>query len=108
MGTLVVVEPEIGPQFSPGFSGVGVGLQVHLFVLHSTPQPLHKDVVGVLSLSGHADFHPMFLQHLDEFRAGELGTLVGVEHLPPALTQRLLQGLDAEVRLQGVGQPPGH
>ena len=45
MGLLVVVEPEVGAQFPPGFTGVGVGFQVHLLILHGVPQPLHEDVV---------------------------------------------------------------
>ena len=73
-----------------GFTSVGVSLQVHLLVLHGAPQTLHQDVVAVASLPIHADLHPVFLQRLDELPAGELAALVGVKHLGPALTQRLL------------------
>ena len=108
MGSLVVVEPEVVAQFPAGLCGVGVGFQVHLLILHGAPQPLHEDVVGVPALPVHADLHPVFLQHLSELQAGELTPLVGVEDLRLALPQRLLQGVDAEVGLQGVGQSPGH
>ena len=85
MRSLVVVEPEVGAQFPPGFTGVGVGFQVHLLVLHGAPQPLHEGVVVVPPLPVHADLHPVFLQYLSEFQAGELTALVGVEHLRMAL-----------------------
>ena len=34
--------------------------------------------------------------------------MVSVEHLRPSLAQRLFQGLDTEISVQGVGQVPGH
>ena len=48
----------------------------------------------------------MFLQYLSEFQTGELTALVGVEDLRLALPQRLLQGVDAEVRLQSMPPTP--
>ena len=108
MGPLVVVEPEVGTQFPTGLDSAGVGFQVHLFVLHRAPQPLHEDVVAVASLPIHADLHLVVLQRLGELPAGELAPLLGVEHLRPALPQRILQSIDAEFSLQGVGQSPGH
>ena len=75
MRSLVVVEPEVGAQFPPGFTGVDVGFQVHLLILHCAPQTLHEDVVGVPSLPVHTDFHPVFLQHMGELQAGELAAL---------------------------------
>ena len=89
------------------WTGFGVSFQVHLLILHGAPQPLHEDVVEAASLSVHADLHPVFLQRLDELPAGELATPVGVKHLGLALPQRLLQGIDAEVGLQGVGTIAG-
>ena len=107
MGPLAVVEPEIVAQFPAGLGGVGVGFQTHLLILHCAPQTLHKDIVGVPPLPVHADLHPVFLQHMGERQADELTALVGVEDLRLALPQRLLQSIDAEVGLQGVGQSPG-
>ncbi len=72
MRSVVVVEPEVGAQFPPGFTGVGVGFQVHLLVLHRASQPLHEDVVGVAPLPVHADLDRMVLKDLDELPAGEL------------------------------------
>ena len=47
MGPEPVVEPEIVCQSPLSFQDSGVGLQVHLLILHSPPQPLHEDVVLV-------------------------------------------------------------
>ena len=72
MRSLVVVEPEVGAQFPPGFTGVDVSFQVHFLVLHGSPQPLSEDVVGVPSPPVHANLHPMVLKDLGELPAGEL------------------------------------
>ena len=58
MGPLFIMGPEMGPQFPPCLPGVGIGFQVHLLLLHRSPQPLDEDVVGVPSLPVHADPHP--------------------------------------------------
>ena len=103
MGSLVIVEPEVGAQLPLGFPGVGISFQVHLLVLHRPQQPLHEYVVGVPPLPIHADPRFMVPEHLGELHAGELTATVGVEYLGPAQAQRLLQRLDAEIRLQGIG-----
>ena len=108
MGPLVVVEvvkPEVGAQFPPGFTGVGVSFQVHLFILHCAPQPLHEDVVGIPPLPVRADLHLMVLKDLGELTAGELAPLVGVEHLRRAFLQSLLQGANAEVGPEPAPDP---
>ena len=50
----------------------------------------------------------MLLQKFSEALAGELAPLVGVEDLRLSLAQCFFQGFDAEISVQGVGQPPGH
>ena len=102
----VVVEAEVRPELLPGFSGAGVGLQVHLFVLHRAPQPFHNDVALVPPFAVVADLHTMLLQHLSEPLAGELAPLVRVEHIQAALTQRLGQCVNAELRLQSLPPTP--
>ena len=108
MGPLVIVEPEVGAQLPLGLTGTGVSFQVHLLVFHRAPQPLHEDAVRVPPLPLHADLDPVVLKYPGELTAGELAALAGVEHLRPALPQRLCQRLDTEVRIQGVGLPPCH
>ena len=90
MGPLVVVEPEAGAQFSPGFTGVGVSFRYtssYFTVRHNRSTKM----LSRWRLPIHADLHPVFLQRLDELPAGELATLVRVKHLGPALSQCLLQ-----------------
>ena len=50
MGPQVVVEPQVGSQFPSGFTGVAVGFQIRLLVLHGAPQPPYQDVVAVAAL----------------------------------------------------------
>ena len=51
-------------------------------------------------------FHFVIVDYLCERLAGELRSLVGVEDLRPSPRQRLVQRLQAEPPVQGVGQPP--
>ena len=100
---LVVVEFEVGGDSVARLRHIVVGLEVDFFVLEAAPQPFHEDVVGKAAAPVHADRHPVAAQHAGETFAGELAALVGVEDLGPPLAQRLLQGLDAEARIQQIG-----
>ena len=91
-----IVEPEVVFQPPLGLEDVGVGFQVHFFVLHCPPQPLHEDVVLVRPLPVHAGSHAAVLEDLGELPTGELASLVSVEHLRLALAQSLLQRLGAK------------
>ena len=62
----------ISPWLWFSFTGVGVGFQVHLLILHRPSQPLHEDVVGVAPFPVHADLDRMVLKDPDELPAGEL------------------------------------
>ena len=53
VGSLVVVEVEVGPEGLPGFSPAGIGLTVNLLRLPRPPQTLHHDVVLVPPLAVH-------------------------------------------------------
>ena len=108
MGSLGVVEVKVGVEPGLGLPSVRVSLQVDLFVLHCPPQPLHKYVVSVPPFSVHADSNTIPLDKPGKGLAGELAPLVGVEDLRLSFAQRLLEGLEAEVDIQGVGQAPGH
>ena len=108
MGPQLVVEQEVVFQPPLGLQDVGVGFQVHLFVLHRPPQSLHEDVVGVPTLPVHADLHTSVLEDLGELQAGELAPLVGIEHLRLVHTQSLLQSPGAKAGVESVGQSPGH
>ena len=99
-----VVEAKVGVEPGLGLPSVRVSLQVDLFVLHCPPQPLHKDVVSVPPFPVHADSNTIPLDKPGKGLAGELAPLVGVEDLRLSFAQCLLEGLEAEVDIQGVGQ----
>src|SRR6476660_10335376 len=72
------------------FDAVGGGAQVDPFVLHGPPQALDEDVVVAAPAPVHTDLDPVIPQHIREWVAGELQTLVGIEDLGLAeLRERL-------------------
>ena len=82
-----------------------IGVQVNLFVFDRAPQPFDEDVVAPAAATVHADAHLVGLQGCDE---PGLGALVGVKDLRAAKAgQCLLQGIDAKVRCERIGEPPG-
>jgi hypothetical protein len=103
---VVKAQPSCDPR--PGFGDRSVGVQVYVFIFQASPQPLDEDVVHAPALAVHADLDGVGFQHAGEVGAGELTALIGVEDLRPAEpTQRLFQGIDAEVGVQRVRKPPG-
>jgi len=89
-------------------SRASVVLEVDVLVFDATPETLDEDVVQRPTAPVHADGDPFAQEHLGEGGAGELRTLVGLEDVGPAIAaQGVFQAVDAELRLQGVGQPPG-
>src|SRR3712207_3039965 len=101
---IVEVQPRSNPRLRLGNRSIGV--QVYLFVFQSPPEPLHDDIIHAPALAADLDLAP--LQHANKVIAGELAALIGVEDLGPSEpSQRLLQRLDTEVGVQGVGQAPG-
>ena len=56
----------------------------------------------------HGDLYTGVLWDLGESQVGELAVLIRIEDLRLAMArQHVLKGLDAEVALHGVGEPPG-
>jgi hypothetical protein len=79
----------------------------HVLVLQAPPQPLDEDVVQEPPLAVHADPDAAAFQFVKKPGAGELYALVRIENLGLTIPgDRLLQRLDAEIRLHGDGQPP--
>src|SRR5271163_2837546 len=103
---LVVVEFEVGGDPLARLRHILVGFEIDLFVLEAAPQPFNEDVVGKATAAVHADRHPVAAQHAGEAVVGELAALVGVEDLGPSLAQSVFQGLDAEARIEQIGQAP--
>ena len=92
MRSLGVVEPEVLRQADRQLGHVGVALQVHILILHLR----HKRSTKMLSKRPpapvHADRHVFALEHAGEHIAGELRTLVAVEHLRPAVVAQSYAG----------------
>ena len=80
-------------------------MQIYLLVLDDFPQVLDEHVVAPAALAVHRDTDVFRFKHGDKGQAGELATLIGVEDPRCTVaTQRLLQGIDAEVRGERVRQ----
>lgn len=85
-----------------------VGVEIDLLILRVPPEPLDKDVVHPAALAVHADAHALGLQDPGELPVGELRPLLGIEDpRRSASGERLVQRLEAEIRRERVGKPPG-
>lgn len=78
-----------------------------MLILEGPPQPFDKDVVQSPAATIHTHPHSGSLDPVGEGVGRELDALVSVENLRLALSQGLLQGNQAEVTIQSVGQLPG-
>jgi hypothetical protein len=107
MKALLIVKVQPISNARLGFGDRCVGVQVDVLIFQTSPQPLDEDVVHAPALTIHADPDAVGLQHAGEVDAGELAALVSVEDLRPAEPpQRLFQGIDTEVGVQRVRNPP--
>jgi hypothetical protein len=107
MGSLVVIEGEILRQPCLQLHQRAVASEVHILVLHRSPQALDEDVVQCAPTTIHTDRDAMLLEQARKAITGELRALIRVEdprHLLPI--QRLLQTLHTEPAIQGVTHPP--
>ena len=83
-------------------------VQIEVFILHGAPEPFDEDIVERPTTAIHADGNAVVLEDGHPCVCSELGTLVGVEDVwVSILGKRLLQCTHAEVRVHGVGHPPG-
>ena len=83
-----------------------VGVQIEVLVLDASPQPLDEHIIDPTPLAVHAHAHALGLQRLGEVIGGELAALVGVEDLEGTVArERLLQGLDTEIRAHRIADP---
>ena len=98
---------KVDSDLAPGLGHVLIGLEVDLLVLQASPQPLDEDVVQPAAPSVHRDRYTVPFEYAREGFGGELGALISVEDLRSTVGEDgLLEGLDAEVRLHGVREPP--
>ena len=80
-----------------------VRMPVHFLLLQAAPEALHVHVVEPATLAVHRDAHAVRLQRAGERFRRELRPLVRIENLWRAVaTDRLLERIDAKIRLQRV------
>ena len=73
-----------------------------------TPYPFNEDVVLASAAAVHTDVDSVVLEYSGEIFAGKLGALIGVEDLWLAIAvEGFLEGLNTEIRFQGIGKTPG-
>ena len=102
-----VVEVNPGADAPAGFRAGLVRVEIDTLVLQGAPQPLDNDVVPPPASAIHGDLDAGLGEGLGELQARELAALVGVEDLGLRESrQGLLKGLDAEVGIQAVREPP--
>ena len=108
MGPAPVVEVHPQADSSPGLGASRELGQVDALVFERSPQPLDEHIVHPATRAIHRDANASLLEHVGEVTAGELAALVALEDLGRVIVlQRLVQGLDAEARIERVGQTPG-
>src|SRR5262249_59738787 len=101
MRSLAIIELEVAFQTPHRVIDRLVVLDVNVFILDRTPQPLDEHVVQRPASSVHADSYSSTLQLADELGAGELRALVAVEDLGLSLSKCPVQRRQAEPSLQG-------
>ena len=69
-----VVETEVVTDPDLGFFTILICFQIHLLVLHCSPQPLYEQIVAIPPFPIHADPDSVLLQEPGEGLTGELGT----------------------------------
>ena len=80
------------------------GMQVDALIFQRAPQPFDEDVVEEPAAPVHRDPHPGLFQAMRPRPRRELAALIGVEDLGRAIpAQRLIQRIDAELYINGVG-----
>ncbi len=85
-----------------------IGMEIHLFVFETPPQPFDEHVVAPAPGPIHTDLDSVRLQESRKLLAGELAALIRIEDLGRAIpADRLLHRVHAEVRRQRIGEPPG-
>src|SRR5271170_5492068 len=91
----------------PGLAAVGVGLQMHFFVLDRAPQAFDEDVVHETTASVHRNRYAGGFELSGEGGAGELRALIGIEYFGLSVAlQGFVQRVEAETRIHSIRQAP--
>jgi len=105
---LVVVECDPAPDTDPSLGPSFPSLQIDAFILQEPPEAFDENIVNAAPLAVHRDPGADPFQPVNPGKGCELAALIGIHDLGRAeLVDRLAQRLDAEVRLQRVGDAPG-
>ena len=107
MEPLVVVENKVIGQAGDEGWHASIFLQVNVLVLDSAPQSLDKNVIQSPTSAIHTNPNVGGIQDTGKGQGRELSPLIGVKNLRLTPLQGLLQGLNTEMTLQGIGQLPG-
>ena len=103
-----VVELKIAGQPCAERGGGVVRMEIHILVFDAAPKTLDEHVVDPAAFAIHADGHRMGLEHRRKRLRRELGALVRIEDLRRSVAgERILEGLDTKVDVEGVRPPPG-
>ena len=107
MGALAVVTINPAADSDPCLASCFECVEIDAFVFERPPESLDHDVVHPAPFAVHRDFDVGILQYAGERIAGKLAALIGVEDFRLAETaERLLQRLNAELRMHRVRQAP--
>jgi hypothetical protein len=106
MGPGMVVVPEILRQAGTRFAGTGIIMQIDFLILHTPPEPFHKDVVQRPAFAIHADLHAGSQQHTGVERTGEMAALIAVPDRRRRLRQRTMDSGHHERLRQALIQFP--
>ena len=103
----LIVERQVSFQPVLCFADAVVGMQIHLFVFDTPPEPFDEYVITPAALAIHADGDVVLRQEARELLARELAALVGVEDVRRTVAvNRFAHGVHAEVGRERVGQTP--
>jgi hypothetical protein len=108
MKPLLVVEEEIGFEAMVSLSETGTAFEINLYpagasyVLHRSPEPLHKNVIKSSPLAVLRNLNVFSLQDIRESWAGKLAALVGIENLGMPEFKGIFQSIQTKLHLQGI------
>jgi len=104
----LIVMPEVPVERLFQVVSVLEGREVDTLVFDAAPEPFNEDIVVVTALAVHADPDAMLFENAREDFTRKLDTLIRVKDFRCSMAlQGLLQSIDTEVRVHGVGYPPG-
>ena len=103
----MAVSPQEAGQADFCFPAIAVGMQIDLLILERHPESFDQDVVVTALPAGPADPDFLLLQPGDELSRGELAALIRMQDLwLSPIGEGHLQGIQAELRVKAVGEPP--